>query len=160
MLRKCRVCGIEAHHKNELDKFASQPNSKYGKANICIPCKSKYRQEWRLKKGKKYQRERSRKDKQKLKRVVMSLYGNKCACCWEKELVFLTMDHINNDGKAERKKFKGSSYAMYAHMRDLFYKDKEQAQSRYQILCWNCNMGKQHSDGTCPHKSIKDTGVF
>ena len=153
-LRVCRVCGIEAHNKEELDNFAPQPNSKYKKANICKSCKSDYKRGWKLKKGKEYHKKQNRKWKQKIKTTVMNLYGKKCACCGETNLGFLTMDHINNDGKGERKVF-GSGYGMYVHMRDLFYKDKNKALSKYQILCWNCNVGKQHNNGVCPHVSMK-----
>ena len=156
-LRRCRVCGIEAYSKKELDDFAPQPNSKHEKANICKLCKANYKRDWRQKKGKKYFKKQNRKWKQKLKITIMELYGGKCACCGEDGLPFLTMDHINNDGKKDREKF--GSYGMYVHMRDLFYKDKNEALSKYQILCWNCNMGKQHNKGVCPHVSLRKTNV-
>lgn len=148
------MCGLEACCEEELSSFAPQPNSKHGKANICKSCKADYKRDWRQKRGKEYYRKQNRMWKQKIKITVMELYGNKCACCGEDGLPFLTMDHINNDGKKDREKY-GRSYGMYIHMRNLFYKDKKVALSKYQILCWNCNMAKQHNGGVCPHKSMR-----
>ena len=156
VLRRCRVCGLEAYNESGLEGFAPQPNSKYEKANICKPCKADYKRNWRERTGKEFLKEQNRRWKQKLKLTVMSQYGGRCACCGESMLGFLTMDHINNDGKEDRERF-GGSYKMYVHMRDLFYSDKEEALSNYQILCWNCNMGKSHNGGVCPHKTLEES---
>src|SRR3990167_3937937 len=41
--------------------------------------------------------------------IVYKEYGNKCNCCSEIERMFLTIDHVNNDGRIERKSRGGSS---------------------------------------------------
>ena len=38
-MRKCRICGIEAHTDKELEKFVSNKNSPHNKAQLCKPCK-------------------------------------------------------------------------------------------------------------------------
>ena len=41
-----------------------------------------------------------------LKEEVFKNYGNKCICCGENNLVFLTIDHISNNGSEHRKMVK------------------------------------------------------
>ena len=77
---------------------------------------------------------------------VIESYGNKCFCCTESELRFLTIDHIANDGNIERKSGLKTSR--------LFSKINTGKVSRdnYQVLCYNCNMGRALSeDYMCPH---------
>ena len=82
----------------------------------------------------------------KLKELVIKKYGGKCQCCGETEPIFLTIDHVNNDGAIERKKRReyGNS-----HYRRLLNEDLSQ---NYQLLCRNCNWGK-FVKGICPHKT-------
>lgn len=86
------------------------------------------------------------------KQKVILAYGGKCVCCGESNPDFLTIDHILNDGAEERKKFNGyngqSTYS--ALIKSGFPKD------RYQLLCWNCNMGKRINNGICPHLGCAD----
>ena len=73
-------------------------------------------------------------------------YGDKCACCGEKHKVFLTLDHVNNDGAAHRKSLSGSGRAgTWFH----WWLVKNNFPDGFQILCWNCNWGKRM--GGCPH---------
>lgn len=37
-LRKCRVCGREAHSENELELFKKAKNNAYGRDNLCKTC--------------------------------------------------------------------------------------------------------------------------
>jgi hypothetical protein len=81
------------------------------------------------------------------KAVVHAAYGGKCACCGEKEPMFLTVDHINNDGHAERKSgLYGSTERFYRWVIKNNFPDC------YQLLCYNCNLGKAHNNGVCPHQ--------
>ena len=81
--------------------------------------------------------------------TFLAMYGNQCACCGETEKKFLTLDHINNDGNEERKRTSSRSNATYLWKYACDHFDKE----RYQILCYNCNMGKNRNKGICPHKA-------
>lgn len=40
-LRKCRVCGFEAHNEEELKLFIKSNDSKYGRDNVCKKCFNK-----------------------------------------------------------------------------------------------------------------------
>ena|SRR3990167_3596234 len=73
---------------------------------------------------------------------ALDYYGNRCACCGEKQTEFLSIDHKNNDGALHRKKI-GSH--IYAWLYNQNYPDD------FQILCMNCNFGKKFN-GICPHK--------
>ncbi len=81
--------------------------------------------------------------KMKLKREVMDKYGGKCKCCGEKELVFLTIDHINGGGNKHRKIIGKNIYV---------WLKKNNYPKGFQVLCWNCNAAK-HILGKCPHKN-------
>jgi len=67
----------------------------------------------------------------------------KCACCGETEIKFLTIDHINGFGNRHRKQIKKNLY--------LWLKENGYPKEGFQVLCFNCNMGKNRNDGICPH---------
>jgi hypothetical protein len=72
---------------------------------------------------------------------LLEIYGGVCACCGETNPLFLTIDHINNDGYKKT----SSSAALGDAVKNI---DK----SKYQTLCFNCNCGKNRNKGVCPHK--------
>lgn len=81
----------------------------------------------------------------RLKIKAFDILGNHCACCGETQPQFFTIDHVHNDGAAERRKHLDRSRFVYKEViRGVI--------GRYQILCWNCNLGKRFNGGTCPHK--------
>lgn len=84
------------------------------------------------------------------KSKVIKAYGSVCACCGEPDVRFLTVDHIDNNGAAHRQENKLNTgvRTYYFLIRNNFPKD-------FQLLCWNCNCGKQHNGGVCPHKQPK-----
>ena len=97
--------------------------------------------------------EATRKSKQQartqaLKTAVYAGYGNQCACCGERTIAFLTVDHVNNDGARERR----SGVSL-----DLIYRRiiESRFPDNYQLLCRNCNWGKHINKGVCPHVSAR-----
>lgn len=83
----------------------------------------------------------------KCKSEALIHYGGnppKCACCGETEIRFLTIDHINNDGAEHRRKMCGSH--IYEWLKWNHFPEG------YQVMCWNCNCGRQYNNGICPHK--------
>lgn len=85
------------------------------------------------------------KRNKKFRTACLEHYGNKCACCGESIQRFLTLDHINNDGH----KFKHTVGKRFAeHLCLNGFRDD------IQILCYNCNIGRSHNGGICPHKDI------
>jgi len=71
----------------------------------------------------------------------------KCACCGEKEINFLSLDHINGGGIKHRKQFNNQVTAMYRWI------IKNNFPKGFRILCMNCNASYGHY-GYCPHKKL------
>ncbi len=84
-----------------------------------------------------------------LKFQVIEKYSNnefRCQCCGENTYDFLTVEHINNDGHEDSKKFR-SSRNWYFNLLDNDLYDK------ITIACWNCNCGRNiRPDKICPHR--------
>ena len=90
------------------------------------------------------------------KKIVVSHYSdgnNNCKCCGEKDIRFLTIDHINNDGANHRRKIK--TFKLYRWLINNNFPNG------YRILCYNCNCGRKC--GVCPHihpKTYKRTYYY
>ena len=80
-----------------------------------------------------------RKFDQALKAEALRALGSKCACpgCEVSEPRFLTIDHIYGRSKTSRKDAVEEARA------------SRWDKTKFQILCWNCNMSKRDS-GFCP----------
>ncbi len=84
----------------------------------------------------------------KYRDIVYAAYGNVCNCCGETNSLFLTVDHVNNDGHKDKNK-NGDRYSgLSLYLRII----KADFPADFQILCYNCNMGKARNKGVCPHK--------
>lgn len=84
-----------------------------------------------------------------LKEEVFQAYGGwKCKCCGEDERLFLSIDHVFNDGHKYRKEkaYSRSSVHFYRWLKRKGFPDG------FQVLCMNCNFGKRMNNGICPHK--------
>lgn len=80
------------------------------------------------------------------KAQFLEMYGDKCQCCGESNPSFLTADHVNRDGAEERKKSKrASGYQQYLR----------EKREDIQVLCFNCNCGRELHNGICPHKIVE-----
>lgn len=77
---------------------------------------------------------------------VLSHYGGAiCKCCGERNLKFLTLDHIDGGGKEHRKQAKGTGFYRWLIINDF-------PPCNLQVLCYNCNCGREKNGGICPHK--------
>jgi hypothetical protein len=78
---------------------------------------------------------------------VFGHYGERCACCGEANQLFLSIDHIENDGAEMRRNGThgrgGSQFYMWLC--------KSGFPAGFQTLCFNCNVGKHRNGGVCPH---------
>jgi len=86
----------------------------------------------------------------RLKGQVFEAYGNCCACCGEGNPGFLSVDHVNGGGRAHRKAA-GSGTMVWLQI------IKQGFPAEYQLLCFNCNLGRYFNGGTCPHKNFELT---
>ena len=75
---------------------------------------------------------------------AISHYGGKCACCGETEPKFLTIDHIDGGGGKHKRAAKCHNIGTLLR--------REGYPPGFQVLCWNCNCGRQLNGGVCPHK--------
>lgn len=90
-----------------------------------------------------------REKRQNLKNEILMAYGGVCFCCGESNVKFLTIDHINNDGAAHRKAVTGNSRGTRGFQ---YWLKRNGFPEGFQVLCFNCNCGKQVNGGICPHK--------
>jgi hypothetical protein len=80
---------------------------------------------------------------------MLAAYGRACSCCGEREPMFLELDHIHNDGAAERRRH-GNQFVEWVYLRKQGW-----PKGNHQLLCANCNKGKAKNGGTCPHKKSR-----
>lgn len=89
---------------------------------------------------------------QRLKDASIAAYGGaECACCGESEPMFMSIDHVNNDGHIYSKKL-GKPHAglfLYRWLKNNHYPPG------FQVLCFSCNQGKHLNRGICPHQIKK-----
>jgi len=145
-MKYCKAClkYMQSHGRNRRNTLTQKGcctrcgNSPLETTRLCEPCAEKERQ-------------RSRVKSLRLKREVLTAYGNPpvCICCKESNLKFLTIDHVDGGGNQHRKQIQvgGGSHVYLWLKRNKFPQG-------FQVLCFNCNCGRAVNDGVCPHKEI------
>lgn len=84
-----------------------------------------------------------RKRAERLKRKVFDHYGWRCVCCGITISDFLTLDHVNGNGREDRR---GQCMEnMYLRIIHAAFPDT------YRILCFNCNCSRGCYE-YCPHE--------
>jgi len=166
--RKCKECG----DSKPITEFNLASKGEGYRRHECKFCESSRKKAWyqadydgarqrqneaarrRYAKERKHSPERRKKlaeyatrCRAKAKQECFEHYGGMiCACCGETEPMFLSLDHVNNDGYLRRKYGKATpSGSFYGFLRKTGYPDG------FQVLCMNCNFGKARNGGVCPH---------
>lgn len=129
----CTLCGLRKPYKDFVH---------------CRKCKKKLA-EWQQD-NRESNRTAGKRWRDRLRAEVIQTYGGICKCCGEDEPIFLTIDHINNDGADHRRALVGRNQGGGSWNTYIWLK-KNNFPSGFQVLCWNCNWAKSH--GGCPHGS-------
>ena len=124
----CKHCGKRPHAKSGV--WCSE----------CLEARRIYEQGYALRK----------------KLEVYEAYGGAwCNCCGETELLFLCMDHVDNNGAEHRKELKAGGENRMG--RDMYnWLKKNGFPPGFQVLCQNCNWGKYRNGGVCPHQAARN----
>lgn len=133
---KEKRCG-RCHKIRPVDDFfpinvVGKRGVKQGLQSYCKLCRNIYKKEWSL----------------AIRLEVIQAYGNRCSCCGQDQVEFLTIDHITGGGREHRKQVapSGSSGSFY-----IWLKKQGYPKSQFGCLCMNCNWAKG-IHGICPHK--------
>lgn len=73
--------------------------------------------------------------------------GYVCKCCGVAIPEFLTLDHVHRDGNVHRKTFDRRGGEIYRWIINHDF-----PVDMFQVLCFNCNCGRDRNGGVCPHK--------
>lgn len=149
--KRCRLC----KKIKSLDKFGTFLDKKKGWVapkryvnSRCKSCASKVSSEYNKVHRKKIT-QKLREERELLLEEIRNHYGGACNCCGEKEPIFLTIDHINNDGYKERTRNGGQRFGSNWYYKRII---KQGFPKDLQLLCYNCNCGRARNTGICPHK--------
>lgn len=119
----CYLCGL---------------NPPFGDSPLCVSCFER-------------QTQKNKARHAALKSEVFAAYGGfqcRCDCgCRISAPQVLTLDHINNNGNEHRREI-GQSKSLGS----VFYKwlQKNGYPPGFQVLCFNCNVGRHINGGRCP----------
>lgn len=155
-LKRCSKCGEEKpygeFYRQHNFTAKSKRTSVMAECKICTIKRSSLRKygerydELRIQENAYFRAKRIR-----VRDAAFAAYGGyKCVCCGETEPLFLTLDHINNDGADFRRKIKGKRTAAGFHT--YMWLAKNGFPPVVQVLCMNCNHGKRMNNGVCPHQ--------
>jgi hypothetical protein len=102
----------------------------------CVACREK---------GRARQRVAGPKHRKKIRDAVFGHYGGyMCRCCSLNVAVVLSIDHVDGGGCQHEKEIGKLGGRLYAWI------VRHGFPSGFQVLCFNCNVGKYRNGGICP----------
>lgn len=139
----CYRCGNQTERKDELGK----------RGVLCKPCasfsaKKRYHNNRKIivERANKWvsdNRDRFNKNGRakylERKKKSIEMYGGKCNECGEKQEEFLVIDHVNDDGAIDRKKWSNKVSDIHRWVA------KNNYPPNFQVLCGNCNLKKERN---------------
>lgn len=87
----------------------------------------------------------------RLRLEMIAAYGGACACCGITDEPFLSLDHVNRDGRAHSDSL--TKMVGAPRRSQLIYQDLKRRgwpTDGFRLLCMNCNFATRYGD-TCPH---------
>jgi hypothetical protein len=157
--KQCKVC--------KLILPISSFSQFYGK--VCRSCRKDYNatrylenksdilaknKKWKIENAPRFhsqQKDYRTRKRAEMKAEVLAHYDGRCDCCGETEILFLTIDHINGNGWEHRRMIGKTDMWKWLYHND--YPDG------FRILCYNCNAGRYHNGGVCPHQLAATPGI-
>ena len=96
-------------------------------------------------------KERAVKYRKRDKKELYDRLGNRCACCGERDSMYLEIDHVHNDGTEHREKINanwGAKHMKATSMHPRYYiRYLTENPGGLQLLCSNCNRAKHRNGG-------------
>lgn len=143
----CKACYQKAKRDGTLasGQATCHPDRPLLAKGLCHQCYAS-KQYWDdPEKYREIQRERGKATRARVRAEMVAAYGGRCACasCPETNPAFLTLDHVNGDGKAHRVRVGSHTY------NDL--RKRGWPRDGFRLLCWNCNAMTRYGR-TCPHE--------
>lgn len=152
-----KLCG-RCRNEKPISEFADDKRTITGLKWACRPCEiERCREDYQNHRKKRIaasilhrkrnpefyakQLAKQKSDRTHTREKVLSAYGGKCRCCGEKNKEFLTVDHIDRDGRLHR--MQGTLSAYKDMLKNIDHK-------KYRILCMNCNWAIRYG-AICPH---------
>ena len=147
--RRCAAC---AYIKPLADFYFSRKKGRRRSAHYtsrCIQC-------IRALTDKKHNAAQMRQHRIALREKVLDHYGHACACCGTTEGAFLTIDHIDGQGRKHIRGLRqrenvqnGTSITVYGWL------VRTRFPPRFRTLCYNCNSAAYRlgSLDLCPHRT-------
>lgn len=143
----CKACHLESardHNRAFPEKLRANAKRKYWKDHA----KSRKNANDFYHRHREVLLQRLAERRQLDKIAAFEAYGGPfCKCCNEATQIFLSIDHIDNNGGEHRK---GDGKNLYRWLRAHKYPPG------FQVLCFNCNRGKYLNGGICPHQVEPD----
>jgi hypothetical protein len=146
-----KVC-VKCKERKHIDEFFNQSRGLFGKRSVCKVCSTAMLRNWEDRNPAKISRIRTGYYAKIRDRVYLA-YGNKCRCCGVEEKAFLSLDHVNNDGKKHRNELGGAGIVLY------LWAIRNNFPPILQLLCMNCNHAKSRL-GECPHETARKIAVM
>jgi hypothetical protein len=158
----CRNKGIGTTQCSECgERFTRAANSNHtrcsscrpGKTRECIRCRTRFVDKIGTRRYCSTEcrdaslDEQRREARRKVRLEALQAYGGEtpaCVCCGEATPLFLALDHINGGGHAQRQETGGGGFYSWLKRHDY--------PAGFQVLCHNCNFGRQINSGVCPHQ--------
>ena len=121
--------------KPECTKLITQRKVTFGEDDgLCTACSSN---------------KRSVLARARVKKELFGMLGDICACCGEKDKMYLEIDHVHNDGSVHRKVIYKNGFRKNGlnMSHSNLKKHLKENPGSLQILCCNCNKAKHKNGG-------------
>ena len=148
----CPAC-IEYKEFSEFGTYNATSRGKTRLQGYCSECHRKKSLEWNKKNPERHKVNVTKSSKKltvEAKIKVIEYYSGgtgKCACCPEKYIEFLTIDHINGNGNQHRREIKAAGQ----YLKFYGWLIRNNFPEGYRVLCMNCNFARGKY-GYCPHE--------